>query len=191
MSRLRLQTRYHLRPCIEHMRSNGMTETAIAEMLGISRSTVRLSVEIVDYGVLNEWADNTFGKVRDDLIYKLAELECLNFFVSRGWQASLANKECVYDVYAINDSGLLRIQVKTSSSTSGRGWPRFDLSKKCYNKTSSWRREYTIDDFDYWYFRHTSGDCWLIPFSEINAKTELSMEGYDQYFVGPNDERIK
>ena len=181
---LRLQTRYHLRPCIENMRSAGMTETAIADTLGVARSTVKLAVEVLDDGVDNGWADALFGKAQDDQLAKVAEIECLSFFVIRGWQASLADQDCVYDVYAVKGSELLRVQVKTTSLTGTRGWPRFSLAKKCYNKTQSWRREYASDEFDYWYFRHTNGDCWMIPFEEVNAKVELSMEGYDQYFIG-------
>ena len=185
-----LRSKYYLKPIVDHLVSKGKSQNEIADILCCTRSTVRSALR-GELPICDNNFDELFGKeIRKNVSYA-AEYDCIKFFVARGWQAIRTTGDSNYDVLTVKNAEHFKIQVKTSEKLSGRGWPTF----KCY-KTEGFSRDinrvpYSIGDFDYWYLYAINGDRWIIPFKEIITETMISMEGFDQYYIGRDTSRFE
>jgi hypothetical protein len=131
--------------------------------------------------------DRRFGPLDSEYRRVAAVHRCKEFLSARGWQVGESDPKCVFDVFAYKRGDIkhefIRIQVRSSSITSQRGWPVFKTSRLHFNTKECSREQFQPGDFDYWFF-YADDACWMIPFEEVINKSEVSMEGYDQYFVG-------
>lgn len=179
-----LRNKYYLKPYVENMRAKGLTETAIADLLGCSRQAIRdaalrsLKESSIEVGQL-------LGEPSVEYLRVAAELECLKILVTYGWQAARADPKCVFDVFAVKEDQTITIQVKSTTKYSARGWPQFSIDRMQFNTKRQVRSSYKAGDFDFWFFYNISGDSWLIPFAGLDAKHEISMEGFDKFYTGP------
>ena len=111
-----------------------------------------------------------------------AVFKCKEVLAARGWQVGESDAKCVYDIFAIKNEKLIKIQVRSSSKCSKEGIPYFKTCRILFNTKRAVRTSFNKGDFDYWFFYY-NGDCWLIPFDEITTVSQVRITGYDQYFV--------
>jgi hypothetical protein len=127
--------------------------------------------------------EQLFGMQDDEFLRVVAELRCMAFLAHHGWQSGKTDAKCVFDVFAIKNDQTIRIQVRSTSSLSARGWPVFDVGKISYNTKGCKRSVYNNQDFDFWFFYHKNGDAWIIPFDKVTNSSAVSMEGFDEYHI--------
>ena len=180
----RLRGRYYLMPLIQHLKERGLTIEQIADTLDCSVSTIKY---VGSKGDMIEpelvYIDNNFGLVDPEFLRESALYKACETLASRGWQVGVTDGKCIYDLLAEKKSKFIKLQVRSSTIFSSRGWPIFKTSKVRYNMTSCKRVPYSIGDFDFWFFHSINGDSWIIPFLVITQKAEVSMEGLDEYCV--------
>jgi len=180
----KLRGRYYLSPIINKLIKEGLSITKISELLDCSRSTINYAKDSIIEKFNNTCLDEIFGEIDNEYLREEALYECCKFLISRGWQIGLTDPKCVYDVFATKNNETIKIQVRSSSGLSARNWPTFKTCNIRYNIKEMKRTQYKPEDFDYWFFYSKSGDKWIIPFSEITTSSVVSVEGYDDFFIG-------
>lgn len=179
-----LYGRYCFVPFILKMKKNGSTNQEIADFFDCSVSTVK-------YAIANSpetkpqlpIVDKQLGKVDYEYLRVSSVHKCQEIFTKRGWQTGESDPKCKFDVFAYKDKKVKRIQVRSSTKLSKRGWPSFKTSRLRFNTKECSRVQFDDDDFDYWFFYYTNGDSWLIPKADISHSSVVSMEGFDKYSV--------
>jgi len=180
----RLRGRYYFKSVILRLKLRGSTNEEIAEILGCSISTVKYCIRH-SQEEQEAAADGLkeFGEVDDEFLRVVAVNKCKEFLTARGWQVGESDPKCVFDLFALKQGKIITIQVRGSTSLSNRNWPEFGLRRSHFNTKISTKEAFKKGSFDYWFFCHKNGDCWMIPFHVIANVSLISMEGLDQYYV--------
>lgn len=184
---LKLRGRYYLVSVILSMKSKKYTNEQIAEILDCNISSVKYAIRhSAELGRVShdDKLDPTFGEELPEYLRVAAVHKCLEFLTLRGWQVGETDAKCAYDVFAVKGSETIKIQVRSTSNIGGRGWPSFKTSRLYFNTKKIEKRQFVKGDFDYWFFYSCKKDAWMIPFDEVKARSVISMEGYDSYYVG-------
>jgi hypothetical protein len=180
----RLQGLYYYRDVIVKAKARGLTNEAIAEFLSCSISTVKYCIRHNNGQISHPPALASLGEVSPEYLRVAAVYRCREFLAKRGWQTGESDPKCVYDVFAIKDGFTIKVQVRSTTHHSNRGWPSFKLTRLKFNTKRCETVSFKTGDFDYWFFYAPNGDNWIIPFEIMLNKRDASMEGYDDYFVG-------
>lgn len=154
-----------------------------------------ISIEDIEYatgydknfinGVVKSECDvDGLGDINSECYRIAAVYECLEYLSLRGYQVAEADHKSIYDVFAMKDNKLIKIQVRSGSKISKRGYPIFKVCRVLFNTKRIIKTPFKAGDFDYWYFYNYNYGSWIIPFDMITGKTELSMEKYTKYFIG-------
>jgi hypothetical protein len=116
-----------------------------------------------------------------------------SWFLSRGYMVSIPVETTGYDLIVESDSGLKRIQVKSTRSS--------DRTSTCHHvriQRSSYgagpmtpsagkfsgRRAYTSDEIDLFFIYTSSGERYLIPVEETNGVRSLNLDNkYSKFRV--------
>jgi hypothetical protein len=100
----------------------------------------------------------------------------------RGYVVSIPVEPVRYDLVVESDEGLMRVQVKsTTSKDHGRWIVRIDRQKygKRLRPSSNGARQkctYLPDEIDYFFVVTGDGDKYLIPLSETNEALSLTLD---------------
>jgi hypothetical protein len=180
---LKIRGRYHLLPVILKLKDGGWTNEQIGDLLGCHTSSVKYAIR---HNQPSETIDGLveFGEPDPEWLRVAAVHKCLEFLTVRGWQVGEADAKCVYDVFGLKGTRTITIQVRSGSKMSKRGWPMFKTYRMLFNTKRMVKLPFSPGDFDYWFFYGPKRDAWMIPFNKIISKHEVSMEGYDEFYVG-------
>lgn len=189
MKKSTMRGRYHFYPLIRKLRKTNTNEQ-IADLLDCSISSIKYVLrnfkeESSDF--IPSKLDEVLGSIDKEFLRVSAVYKCMEVLSHRGWQPAESDPKCVYDVFALKGDRTIKIQVRSSSSLSGRGYPIFKTSRILFNTKSIRKSRFSKEDFDFWFFHSFNGDSWLIPFDKVTASTMVTMEGYDEYLVGGED----
>lgn len=173
--------RYYFKDMIQRLKLRGQTNEQIADVLGCSISTVKYCVRMSEPANTKPELSE-FGEPQAEYLRVAAVNGCKEFLTVRGWQVGESDPKCKYDVFAHKDK-TVRIQVRSTTKTSARGWPMFSTSRLKFNTKECKRVVFEVGDFDYWFFYAYNGDSWMVPFAEVGNRSSVSMEGYDRYSI--------
>lgn len=181
----RIKGRYYFQSVILNLKELDFSRNEIARICDMSPSSVKVigcSKDI--YKMKPNQLDNVFGFEESERLRVKAVYECMSFLSSRGWEAGESQAKCVYDVFALKDADCIKIQVRSSSKFSVRGFPQFKTDKLKFNTNECRRIQFEEDAFDYWFFHSVNGDSWIIPKNLIETRSLVSMEGYEEFYIG-------
>lgn len=176
-----LRGQYHFLPLVTKLKAENWTNERIAELLDCSISTVKYIVRMAPTTSDND-IDLGLGDVDPERMRIAAVYACMEYLAIRGWQVAESDAKCVYDVFGIKDDKTVKIQVRSSNRVGGRGWPLFKACRIQFNTKRIRRVSFQLGDFDYWFFYSKSG-AWMVPFAEVVAAAEFSIEGFDKYRI--------
>jgi len=178
-----LRGRYHFRPVILKLKSQNKTNEEIGELLDISISTVKYIVSGQDEIKSNSKIDELIGRDNPEDIRISAEYACMELFANKGWSISKTNHTSQHDLFCLKNDKIIKIQVRSSTLFSARGFPTFKTCRIVTGAGKAKRIQFNKGDFDFWFFYSINKDKWLIPFEMIKQKSNVSMEGYDEYII--------
>ncbi len=178
-----LRSRYYFKPVILKLKLQNKTNKEIGELLDISKSTVDYITNGQDEIRSNKKIDELIGKDNPEDIRISAEYACMELFANKGWSIAKASSISQHDLFCLKNDKIIKIQVRSSTVFSARGFPRFKTNRIVTGAGKAKRIQFKKGDFDFWYFYSINKDAWLIPFDVITSKSEVSMEGYDEYII--------
>jgi len=115
--------------------------------------------------------------------YRVASVfKCCEVLSLCGWQVGTTDPKCVFDVFAVKGTRTVKLQVRSTTTVSKKGYSSFRVGKVTYNTKRCVRSTYSLGDFDYWFF-YTPKQSWMIPYNAFTNKNMVSMERFDQYKI--------
>jgi hypothetical protein len=116
-------------------------------------------------------------------IRRSAIVRSIGWFMDRGYMVSLPVDPARYDLIAESDSGLKRIQIKTTTHRSPEGnWVcrlttlSYDKNAKIGSAGKRKRRTYTADEIDIFFIETGDGDIYIIPIDLAEGATSLTLD---------------
>lgn len=181
----KLRGRYYLRDVIKRLKAKGETNEIIAEILDCSISTIKYCLRNGEsFTIPPSQVDTIFGTVNPEFRRVAAIHKCKEFLTLRGWQVGESDPKCIFDVFAYKKHETITIQVRSSQTLSRRGWPKFKTARLHFNTKVCRKIQFEPGDFNHWFFYGPEGDAWMIPFEKVLNRAEISMEGFDEFYLG-------
>lgn len=106
-----------------------------------------------------------------------------NWFLSRGYMASLPIEPTTYDLVVESDVGLQRVQIKTTRSNV------VGLKRTTYGKNATpsmgryVRTRYGDDELDFFFVYTAVGEMYLIPYEAVAGLASIVLSRYAKYRV--------
>jgi hypothetical protein len=110
----------------------------------------------------------------------------VEWFVSRGYVASLPVTAAVYDLVVESDTGLMRVQVKTTTHRRAHGWVA-NVFRQEYDgtATTTLRRRhvpYSAHDIDVFFIVTGDRALYLIPVAVVRSRTKITLDTRYKHF---------
>ncbi|WP_350275952.1 group I intron-associated PD-(D/E)XK endonuclease [Kribbella sp. HUAS MG21] len=107
------------------------------------------------------------------------------WFTLRGYGVALPVEPQVYDLLVTAQTGVLRVQVKTCSSTTSDAHWLVTVGRRPYRlESSAGRVPYDPDLIDLFFIVLGDGRIYLVPASAIAGRVGINADTYPQYLVG-------
>ena len=129
------------------------------------------------------------GEESPDYLRKSANLLAAQWFVSRGYMASIPIDAVAYDLVVESDDGFQRVQVKSTTSRNDQGVWTVGVSRTGYRKAGDSRgaaiirRAYTDNDADLFFIVCGDWSCYLIPAAQVIGKQVLNLNNVYANFL--------
>jgi hypothetical protein len=121
---------------------------------------------------LNPLDPNVWSFQKDPTaLRRVGELYAQYFLALRGAIVHIPDKNAPYDLLVSSKEigDYQRIQVKTSSHKMNGGYV-FSLIRSRSNSKGVKKREYSVDECDYFFLLDIENNAWMIPFDKIKTR---------------------
>jgi PD-(D/E)XK nuclease superfamily protein len=112
-------------------------------------------------------------------LHQVGASAAMSWFLSRGYMVALPVETTTYDLIAESNSGLQRVQVKTSQSGKVVGISRTHYGAGKSPSTGKYgRHPYQAGEVDLFFIYTGAGSMYLIPANAVAEMTRLSLDRY-------------
>jgi hypothetical protein len=131
-----------------------------------------------------EAVDTPFTRERDTrLLHKAAAARATAWFMERGYTVCIPVEPALYDLVVDSDAGLVRVQVKSTTSHDRTGRWLVRIHRMAYDPTvkptangSRIKCVYAPGEVDFFFVVTADGDNYLIPLESTNGVSSLTLD---------------
>lgn len=122
---------------------------------------------------------------RPEMLRYSAAALAMAWFTLRGCAVAMPIEPQAYDLLVTTSSGIQRVQVKSCSARTSRGYWNVGIGRRPYVlDKSAGKMPYDPDAIDLFFIVLGDGGIYVIPSSVLAGRVSISAENYTQYRVG-------
>ena len=99
----------------------------------------------------------------------VTELKCITYFLELGYNVSVPQNPCRYDMIIDTGDKLLKVQIKTCNTTRTEGGITFQTCSSHYVQGKHEHTSYKNDNIDY-FCTFYENECYLIPVADCGSR---------------------